>query len=139
MLNAAISPIKNQNPRFARLCRVLRPHIALGVAADKMHRPAEYDLIDGTAEEGFGALLPAGSAMGKSVQCASRCAQTPLPPASAVSSLNPIQQSTPPPVYHITAADLCRGSLARVPGPCARIFYVIVSSGTVWGFLYPSH
>src|ERR1700746_697657 len=40
-----------------------------------------------------------------------RSAQTPLPPASTVSSPNPIQQSTPPPVYHITAADLCRGSL----------------------------
>ena len=44
-------------PAGNRLEFVLRPRIALGVAADKMHRPAEYDLIDGTAEEGFGALL----------------------------------------------------------------------------------
>ena len=36
-----------------------------------------------------------------------RSARTPLPPASAVSSPNPILQSTAPPVYHITAADLC--------------------------------
>ena len=44
-------------PARNRLKLVLCPRITLGVAADEMHRAAEYDLIDDTAEEGFRALL----------------------------------------------------------------------------------